>query len=1023
MNFLSNTDLGITASSLEQVPENARKARNVARYWIRRGVENLKDFLKKIEVSHTDFWATAYKDGLQAEANQNAINIRSELTAKQEFAQAFINVHHIVEIAQKNMGGRTISDPDLNVIMGLEMSKSRGNTMRTDIMKKVLGVPRFELGSKNRKISKNSIRGRINAIKGLNFNEWRDFMFYNHIPERNARYEKMHEEERVAEMDGMIEEFDEKLSGLIGQTVDPLTTSEAALNEMMKDLPEEDASAKKRIIKKAKAIKEINKKEVSKMASGTSTQDANAWLDKLTDFQKKQYLDFYKEYKKEVLDHYLDYMARPEVGMITQEVADGMKNGLREGYPNYEVYVPMNVDPSLLPDKVNINMGPLSSQLYAAKGTGEVFGKDQRIDPMAMGLIKAGNAFRQGEVNAAIIRFKSLMLENPVPSQYAIIPARYIIKTNDNGDVIHFNNGVSKAITENSIAVKDGGKLYYLFFKPLRNKKGKLQRNPIVESLNRKPEMAGPVLRFVQKYIRPITGLMSSIFTTYSPDFVIPNIARDSQEANANIEAYRKLFNLKHIRWEAVKLMAKSTVGQLFSKATSKEIVELAREMEIEGVPMSWDFMQGTTEEVEIINKYIKDVERSARDPKVALKGGLEILSFVGNRIEMMPRIAAYGAVKKDLMKQGVPEKKAKQIGAYVAKNITLNFEKGGTHSAWLRGLYMFSQVGITSATASLRSVKSRRGKNVLAGAFALSLLNRMLLDANMDDEDYDRYIHNSFAATNNTLIFNPFDPANPWTLPKPWSLLRVAQNSAESIYDVAKGNKHPLEAAMDIAGALVTVFDPIGGTASFTAFVPTVFKPFAEAYINMAWNTGEISYVFNDPAVPNVMEYASATSDDAVWFAAQIYRLTGKAIDVSPDYYEYIAHQYYAGGPEIYLHDFPKALKNIKDAIVAQDFNAIDTHELPVFRRFYKRISQRERYIVYDLWKYANYTTLRSDLVTDEERKYMVRELATAKKNLTPRSFKRLTGILFDRYFSEQKNTYKDVKLFNEYKRFKQGR
>ena len=78
----------------------------------------------------------------------------------------------------------------------------------------------------------------------------------------------------------------------------------------------------------------------------------------------------------------------------------------------------------------------------------------------------------------------------------------------------------------------------------------------------------------------------------------------------------------------------------------------------------------------------------------------------------------------------------------------------------------------------------------------------------------------------------------------------------------------------------------------------------------------------------------------------------------------------------------------------------------LPVLRRFYTDLTEREQYVVFDLWNYATYSQVRARNVTENERQFMIDNLELARRNMPKNSFKKLRNDLNALYFNPKDNS-----------------
>jgi len=234
---------------------------------------------------------------------------------------------------------------------------------------------------------------------------------------------------------------------------------------------------------------------------------------------------------------------------------------------------------------------------------------------------------------------------------------------------------------------------------------------------------------------------------------------------------------------------------------------------------------------------------------KRLFKSAYDYITVLNGSVENANRLATY----HELVKRGA----TKQQAAYIAKNITVNFNRKGEIGSALNALYLFFNASIQGSMRLLKALKgSKTVRKVAAGAILSSLAHAelMRLIAGDDDDDKKNYYDKISDFTRDTHMVLPLgklggkEEKNYLRIPLPYGynvfwaagqhLSRVLHGGADEI----------LPESLHMLGAIADAFNPIGGSVDLTDpksmvrnFVPTMGQPIAELAVNQNFMGGPV--------------------------------------------------------------------------------------------------------------------------------------------------------------------------------------
>lgn len=442
---------------------------------------------------------------------------------------------------------------------------------------------------------------------------------------------------------------------------------------------------------------------------------------------------------------------------------------------------------------------------------------------------------------------------------------------------------------------------------------------------------------------------LATINTSWNPEFLISNVARDAQTA-AILGAQYDIegFSRKIITGAPAAVLAIREV--LRDGTASTPLAERFQEMQKAG---------GTTEFLGIhdLDTHIKRLRGDA-----ARTGWQPTMRQAFNRIQTIGKfIDDYNKVAENAFRLGAYNE-ARNAGvsidraAFLAKNLTVNFNKGGEQKALMNSLYLFYNASISGTFVLLNGLKNRRVQKIVAGIVAAGILqdvlNRMM--SGDDDEngikDYDD-IPDYVLETN--WVFMIPGSKEYVSIPMPYGF-NFFHNLGRNMSNAVSGSPahSPGKSAMSTLMTAIDAFNPVGGANSPLNFIAPTF---ADPLVDLATNT---DFAGNDIVpdrptfgldVPDSQKYWANTGEIPKWAAEQLNRLTGGnevrpgAIDVSPEVLQFWVD--YATGA---TGKFITRNVGLGQDVVAGNFEDIEIGDIPFARRVVGSVSNRgntERY------------------------------------------------------------------------------
>ncbi|MEH6578593.1 MAG: LPD38 domain-containing protein [Amphritea sp.] len=553
---------------------------------------------------------------------------------------------------------------------------------------------------------------------------------------------------------------------------------------------------------------------------------------------------------------------------------------------------------------------------------------------------------RKNEVGNA---FLNLVEENPNTGYWEVFTDenpetdRRIVKrknaeTGEMEEVVKEQPIPMAMMTDRYFTTKRDGKTYYI----------KLEDPRLMKAMKN----IGPdTSNFLIQGLSTVNRLLSSLNTSYNPEFVVGNFARDIQTAVLNLSAEQSRDDGK-INGEAIvkqtvkdvpKAMRAAYRGLRGKQPKNAEWAQWFEEFREAGAKTGYFDMKD-------IDGQAKDVQQLIDIANGGFKGGFlkwtkasaRLVEDANNAVENAVRLSAYVNARK----AGISKAKA----ASLAKNMTVNFNRRGEMGTTLNALYMFANAsiqGTVNFTRTMVGLKGEKGdptwsrlstaQKIAAGmmgaAYGIAMANRMAAGDDDDGENFYDKIPQYVKERNIVLmksLFGGEQDGSYWKIPLPYgyNIFHVFGTSTEA---VTNGNTEVGQAATDLALAALGSFSPIGFQNSDSVHgmilknvTPTIGKPIVDVALNENFMGSSIynkNFPFGTPkpdsslsrrSTPEgykaIAEFLNEVSGGSQWRSG--------AIDINPDVMRYFVDYFSGGAGAFVASKVPKNAYNLYNGV-----------------------------------------------------------------------------------------------------------
>jgi hypothetical protein len=420
----------------------------------------------------------------------------------------------------------------------------------------------------------------------------------------------------------------------------------------------------------------------------------------------------------------------------------------------------------------------------------------------------------KNKVGQALLSF---VRQHPDPTFWTIDTERKI-KVVRNGKVVTVTKGVDEP---HELSVKINGVRHFIAFNTGNERAMRL----VTGMKNLQAAEMGTVMRAMAT----ATRYLSTINTSWNPEFIISNFARDVQTAAYNLSDTE----IVSMRGKVLKDIPRAIGGikrALFNGGEAldpeDEWVQLWEDFRKHGGRTGWIDIHADVLKQETNLKEMVERLDQGRPSRKWFTRFLKSVDSMNTVIENGVRLAAYANAIKPVSEGGGGLSKDK--AAAMAKDLTVNFNRKGNRGAQVNALYMFFNASVQGNMRLIQAmVNSKQGRTLALATVGLAIGLDILNRAMSGDDDDDENIYDSmpdFVKDHNLIIMGEKAPIVKIPLPWGYNVLHII---GQSIGQAISGERFsPLDAASRVALGLMNSFNPIGGGTLAQTISPTIIDP-----------------------------------------------------------------------------------------------------------------------------------------------------------------------------------------------------
>ena len=671
----------------------------------------------------------------------------------------------------------------------------------------------------------------------------------------------------------------------------------------------------------------------------------------------------------------VDAIAQQVQGIVTEVKRINVESGLepdrdaeityegsqrRVPYPRYDNYIPLkgfaeslDLDPNDGADKVVIQR---LRDKYGTRGQENITATGRNSYPsdiIPQLIMQHQRAIDRGERNKVGLSFVKLIdttdedgNQRPEGYQSVVKGVARVTKKSKTRKVLD-KNGYVRSVPSNDrndpdiMIVKDGGREIKIQFESMR----------VARAMKGATGFGSETTSFLTRSLGKVNRFLSGVNTSYNPEFFITNFARDIQTGLTNINATE----IEGIVTEVTKALPSSLNGlrkYIMKGDRNTEIAPYYDRFLANGGQSALNMMDGLEQSLDKMDS-ILDLKADKTTWKKLKNIGDKViespfLKFIENSnsvIENTIRLATF----KTLVDRGFSDARAAQA----ARNVTVNFSKGGQNKIFLNSWYLFYNASIQGSFALLQAaVRSKKVRKIYTGLLVAGFLQDQMLAAFSEDDEDGQKVYDKippYVLEHNYILPFGFGDRGYTSIPMPYGM-NAFVNFGRSLSRYARGGY--TEGQFFESGVMTAIdaFNPLGGTESFFNFAaPTVIDPAVDLLENEDFAQKPVykeGSPFGTPQ-PSSQLHWSTTSPFFKDFAQWLNEFTGGSparpgfIDASPDALEFL-FGYFTGG----VGRFAERVGRFGVGIAtdpAEIFSEEGMRSIPFVRRVFGSVSSRE--------------------------------------------------------------------------------
>ena len=649
-------------------------------------------------------------------------------------------------------------------------------------------------------------------------------------------------------------------------------------------------------------------------------------------------------------------------GEITEDEAG---KTVKQALPNYTAYVPLRgiLDPQNEASE-EYSGRPSSRPKFGARGREDMrmFGRFEFAkDIMANLMVQNQNAIVRSERNRVGKSFLELLRNEPrLTDSYArIISQRPTIRVLSGG-VVKTRPDPRFADRDDILIVKEGGQEVAIQIDDPR----------IALAMKGASGMSAQHAGGLVKVLGKINRYLSNINTSWNPEFLITNMVRDLQTAGVNINQYEMNGLTNDIRKTIVPALA-GIKRSIIDNDNTSEWSKIYQEFVQAGGQNATNMMSDLNDQLGRLDEMLKEVSDAGanglyKQTKAGFGKILKTLEDYNTVVENGVRIATFEALRK---RGDFSDDRAAQA----ARNVTVNFAKGGEYKTFMNSLYLFYNASLQGSFALLNgALRSSKVRKLWVGAMVTGMMLDQLNSYISDDDDDGQEIYDKipdYVLEKNLILMDPFgvlpSERGYFKIPMPYGL-NMAVNMGRSISRAGRGGYSASEATSSFVGTIIDTLNPIGDTPRIpfvdddfefqdilTTLSPSVGDPVVQYLTNSDYARKP---VYKEPSsfgvpAPESQIHWTTTSPSAIFIANFIRKPFGLGdasdvrpgfVEVSPDTLEFW-FDYATGGVGRFVQRTAEFGYSTAPKLMAGEFEEAMLRSTPLFRQVVSSVSERE--------------------------------------------------------------------------------
>jgi hypothetical protein len=497
--------------------------------------------------------------------------------------------------------------------------------------------------------------------------------------------------------------------------------------------------------------------------------------------------------------------------------------------------------------------------------------------------------------------FRKLILDNPAQMagvaeilQMPRTKYRYDVKT---GTVVQSVD--NQVMTDPTVLKgKVDGQQFYI----------KMKDDKIVRAMGSKSGLGSNTgMHSLIKGLAAVNRFLAATRTSYNPEFMIANMLRDLEAAMVNLSEQKR----KGVRRKVIASVLPALNGvrqSLRSGNPTGEWAKVHEEFRRHGGHTAVFGIRELADTIDHINQHLaEDVSGAKHKVLKPLKALGKFISDYNLAIENGTRLAAYKVLRDQYLElSGDPhdaqnQLRAKEMAAFAAKNLTVNFNMGGEMKPMMTAFYMFFNASMQGSMALLNPfIRSRRMKYVWASVLAAGAVQDMLMSALSPEDDDGEKTYDKIpphVLEHNMVFMDPFGISERgyFKIPMPY-LMNGIYNWGRASSRAARG-KYTMGELMSTGGmTMIDSLNPMGGSNSFLNWVvPSIIDPVVDLYMNEDFTGKPIAppvSPYDNVGENRSQQYWNNTHPLFVSIADWMSQLTGRQGDYIPGKMEYSPNQ-----------------------------------------------------------------------------------------------------------------------------------